>query len=89
MLTDRNKCDSEKDKQDTDWYKLLDTFGEYAHPRALVDMLGCDYARYWTGTKYENQKGLARNRVLGKDGVDRSWNDTNDNYRVCGFKDSM
>jgi len=52
-------------------------------------MLDFDNDRYWTSTKYENEEGVVRYRGLDKNDCDRDWNDTDDDDRVCGFKDSM
>jgi len=89
LLSDWNDCDSEVTKQSTDWYKLENLFWEYADKWALFCMLGFDNGRYWTGTTYENQEGVARERGLGKYGCSRGWDDAGNFYRVCGFKDFM
>lgn len=94
LLSDLNACDSETTKQSTDWYRLEKLFWKYSKVWALFCMLGFDNNRYWTATKYKNEKweeleGVVRDRLLNKDGCHRGWDYTINNYRVCGFKDSM
>jgi len=89
LLSDWNDCDSEAEKQSTDWYRLENLFWEYADKWALFCMLGFDNDRYWTGTKYENQEGVARYRKLNKHYCNSYWDYTYYYRRVCGFKDSM
>ena len=89
LPTDWNAWDKQADKEATDWYKLEQYFGDYSHTWALTHILGCIPGRYWTGTKYENQEGVARVRLLIKDNLSSYWYYTNYTNRVCGFKDSM
>jgi len=89
LLSDWNDYDSGVIKQSTDWYKLENLFWEYADKWALFCMLGFDNDRYWTSTTYENKEGVARDRGLNESYRYRSCSDTNNDHRVCGFKDSM
>jgi len=89
LPTDWNDWDNQADKEGTDWYKLEQYFGDYSHTWALTHMLGCVPGRYWTGTEYKNQKGVARIRVLDEYDLYRGWSNIYNNSRVCGFKDSM
>jgi hypothetical protein len=98
LMTDYNDWDTDEDKKQTDRYKIINIFsqnkGDTTEWMALFrDMAWCN-DRYWTGTLYKNEKweevnGLARDRILVKDSVNRGWSDTDDFSRVCGFKDSM
>ena len=52
-------------------------------------MLDFDNDRYWTSTKYENEEGVVRGRLLNENDCYRHWDDPDYDGRVCGFKDSM
>jgi len=89
LLTDWNGSDKQEDEADTDWYKLEQYFGDYFYTWAIIHMLGCIPGRYWTGTKYKNQEDVARSRILLNGYCDSYRSNTNNNYLVCGFKNSM
>jgi len=98
LMSDYNDCDTDEAKKQTDWYKVINIFSQNKGDitewvKLFTDMAWCN-DRYWTGTPYKDEdweevKGVARCRLLGKYGIDRNWNYTIYNYRVCGFKNSM
>lgn len=93
--TDYNDCDSDEVKQNSDWYKVINIFSNGNWDTAggmkfFRDMAWCD-SRYWTATKYKNEKWkessfVTRKRKLSEYGCNRNWDYTNSICRVCGFK---
>lgn len=100
LMTDYNETDTEQEKMQTDWYKLINLFSwnngdTYEWIEFFRDMTWCDN-RYWTATKHKNYKWeevkdvvLLRKLHKSKCKCSRYWGNANTNNRVCGFKDSM
>ncbi|EKD44245.1 MAG: hypothetical protein ACD_71C00199G0001 [uncultured bacterium (gcode 4)] len=98
LMTDYNETDTEQEKKQTDWYKVVNLFGENTWDTTgwmamFRDMSWCNN-RYWTATPYKDEKwklvsGVVRTRLLNEDYCDRNWDNAYYNNRVCGFKDSM
>ncbi len=85
LLTDWSGSESKREKRETDWYKLEQYFGKYAHTWAITHMLGCVPGRYWTDNTYENEKGACIRMLLENDNI-RYWTIIKDWCGVCGFK---
>lgn len=98
LMTDYNDADSDQEKKQSDWYKLINLFSwnnwdTYAWMEFFRDMAWCNN-RYWTATPYKDEKwkivkGVVRYRKLDKYYCNGYWSITDNNNRVCGFKDSM
>lgn len=96
LMTDYNETDTKEEREQTDWYKVVNVFSENQWDTIdamyiLRDMAWCNN-RYWTATYYKNEKwevvwGLARLRRLRKSHVSRTWSNTYSTFLVCGFKD--
>jgi len=98
LMTDYNDTDSDQEKKQTDWYKLINLFSwnnwdTTEWMEFFRDMTWCNN-RYWVATFYKDEKweivnGVACKRVLDENYCSRSWSHTYYIYRVCGFKDFM
>lgn len=98
LLTDYNDTDSDQEKKQSDWYRLIDLFSwnnwdTVEWMKFFRDMAWCNN-RYWTATQYKDEKwkivkGVARYRTLYESHCTSYCYHTHFNNRVCGFKDSM
>jgi hypothetical protein len=98
LMTDYHPTDSDQEKIQTDWYKVINVFsdGQWDTVEGMQffrDMSWCN-GRYWTATTYKNDKwkklkSVARFRTLYKHGCGAGWDGTDYDYRVCGLKDAM
>lgn len=90
LLTDWRDSYARQHKEETDWYKLEQYFGEYTNTWAITYMLGCVPGSYWTGTQYnDNYRSDACFRQLNESGSHRNWAYVLTCNRICGLKDSI
>ncbi|MCX6824892.1 MAG: hypothetical protein NTY80_01590 [candidate division SR1 bacterium] len=97
LMTDYNDSDSEEKEKQNDWYQVINVFSNgdgdtYEGISMFRDMSGC-IGRYWTATKYKNGKGeenpgIVMGRILDSNSCHRHCLNIEENYRVCGLKDS-
>jgi len=95
LMTDYNDCDTDDEKKNSDWYKVIHIFSNgnwdtIEGMKLFRDMTWCNN-RYWTATEYKNDKwekikGVVRYRDLNKNYCNSYWYNTNYYNRVCGFK---
>lgn len=96
LLTDYNHTDTEQEKLQSDWYKIINLFnnGKWDTPAWMSifrNMTWCNYF-YRTATTYENRKwniipNVACIRKLDWYNCKREHWYKNNAYRLCGIKD--